>query len=133
MAAPDVPAPDVPQGPPRQRRLLPWLVLVALVWVVAGPILAGIAAGVAVWHLALHPPPRHLLFVAVVLFAAVPVAWVLGNAERLDTVSPQLVTQNRWPSVLAATALLLLVLGVVREVRTVAPERTVEPAERTTP
>jgi hypothetical protein len=107
-------------------RLARWAVLLVACGLVGGWWLAAAAAALAAWHLVAAPPPRHVLLAAVLLLAAVPIVWVLGNAGRLSTVSPELVTGNPWPHRAAGTALLLLLVGVVRDVRT-------EPASASAP
>jgi len=57
-----------------------------------------------------------LLATAAGLMAASPIAYLVGNAGRLDAVTPELVLGNRWPHWLAAAALAALAAGVARDI-----------------
>jgi hypothetical protein len=109
---------------------LRWALGIAAVWAVAGPVAAAGWGGVAAWHLLRPPQPRTLLVAAAVLFAAVPVLWVVGNAGRLGQVSADLVTGNPAPGVIAALGLALLVTGVWRDVSAAPAPTAPSPQEQ---
>jgi len=99
----------------RAGRVGRWAVVAAAAYLMAG-IPVGVAAAVlAVWHLWRPPRPAVLLAASVAVLALVPVVWIAGNADRLGAASPQVVSGNPWPGPMAALALLLLVVGVVRD------------------
>ena len=97
------------------RRAGRWAGVVAAAYVLAGVPVGVAAAVLAVWHLWRPPRPAVLLAAAVAGLAGVPVVWIAGNADRLGAASPQVVGGNPWPGPTAAVALLLLVVGVVRD------------------
>lgn len=100
-----------------------WAALVAAAYLLAGIPVAAAAAVLAGWHLWRPPRPTVLVAAAVAVLALVPVTWIAGNADRLGAASSQLVTANPWPGRLTAVALLLLVVGVARDVADVADVR----------
>lgn len=102
----------------RRRQLSPrgraptWLAVVAVAWVLGGPVVGAAAVVLAAWHGWRPPPARRLLQLAVVLLALTPVAFLVGNATRWGEVSAYLVWHNQWPHWLAGCSLLLLSIGV---------------------
>jgi hypothetical protein len=102
--------------PQRFRQACRWGVLVAGAYLLAGVSVGVVAAGLAGWHLWRPPRPAVLLVAAITALAVVPVVWIAGNGDRLGAASAQLVTGNPWPGRLAAVGLLLLVVGVARDV-----------------
>jgi arabinofuranan 3-O-arabinosyltransferase len=102
----------------RRRGRLPvrgWIVVVVVAWLAGGPAIAAVALAVMGWHAARPPRPRSLLALSTVLLALCPVVFMAGNLSRWGDVTPDLVLRNDWPHWLAATALLLLCVGVWRE------------------
>ena len=122
-AAPGVerPTPAWPRtaatAPSRRRRGIEALIIAVVVTGAGGLPLAPVGVVLAALHWARRPRPRTLLTASVVAFALVPVAWLLGNAGRWGEITPALVTDNPWPGRLAATALALLVVGVLDDDR----------------
>jgi hypothetical protein len=100
---------------PPLRAVAGWVVAVAAAAAFGGPVPAAVAAGLAAWHLVRPPRARTLTVAAAAVFAVVPVMWILGNGDRLGLASPQVVLGNRLPGTLASVALLLLVVGVLRD------------------
>lgn len=117
--------------PTRRRRGLESLLIALVVTASGGWPLAPVGIALALLHLTQRPRPRTLLSVAVAVFLAVPVAWVLGNLDRWGEITPALVTDNPWPGWLAATGLALLVVGVLDDDRDLAIRRGA-PRERAT-
>jgi arabinofuranan 3-O-arabinosyltransferase len=97
-------------------RVAAWAAVVLAAWVAGGAVLAGAAVALTAWHLVRPPAPAVLLGLATALLAVVPVAWVVGNAERLGPATADLVLANPFPGQLAAVAVLLLAVGVARDV-----------------
>jgi arabinofuranan 3-O-arabinosyltransferase len=109
------------------RRVPPWLtstgaavVAVALAWFVADWT-GAVAAGVAVTALVVGVPARRVIQAGLLLAAAVPVVWLVGNRDRIPAVTVDLVQQVPWAGRLAAAALVLLVVGVVAQDRADRP------------
>jgi hypothetical protein len=107
----------------------PWagrLLLVALLWLLGGR--AGLLVGVAVvvYDAVRSPAPRELLWGSLALFAAVPLAVLARGLPTRATLGPDLAAGNLAAHLLAGTALALLVLGVLRQVRAERPP----PADR---
>jgi hypothetical protein len=98
----------------------PWpgrLALVATLGLLGGR--AGLLAGVAVaaFDAVRSPSPRELLTGSLVLLAAVPLAVLVRGLPTTETLGPDLAAGNPAAHLLAGTGLALLVLGVLREVR----------------
>jgi len=98
------------------RRLVPALLLVAVLWLLGG--WAGLLAGVAMaaWDRLRAPSPRQLLRLSLVLFGLVPLAVLARGLPTPATVSPDFASGNPVAHGLAGAALALLVLGILRDV-----------------
>ncbi len=95
-----------------------WTAAVVVLWLLGGAVAGAVGAGLAGWHLTRPPAPRVVLRAAIGTLGLVPVAWVLGNASRLGTLSPDVVTANPWPGALATAGVTLLVVGTLLDDRT---------------
>jgi hypothetical protein len=98
----------------------PWpgrLALVATLGVLGGwaGLLAGVA--VAVYDTVRSPTPRELLIGSLVLLSAVPLAVLARGLPTRATLGPDLAAGNPAAHLLAGLGLTLLVLGVLRQVR----------------
>ena len=107
----------------------PWagrLLLVALLWLLGGRVGLLVGAAIAVGDAVRSPAPRELLWGSLALFAAVPLAVLARGLPTRATLGPDLAAGNLAAHLLAGTALALLVLGVLRQVRAERPP----PADR---
>ncbi len=104
-------------NPVQPRSVAGWVVLVGLLSLLGGRV--GVLAGGAIvaYDLVRAPTPRELLRGAVLLFALVPVTVLVGGLPGRATLTPDFVSRNLVAHYLAGTALTLLVLGILREVR----------------
>ena len=103
-------------GPPRGA----WAgrtLLVALLWMLGGRV--GLLVGVAIagYDAVRSPRPRELLWGSLALFALTPLVVLARGLPDRATLGPDIAAGNLAAHYLAGTALALLVLGVVREVR----------------
>ena len=103
----------------------PWagrLALVAVLGLFGGR--AGLLVGLALaaYDAVRSPSPRELLVGSVVLLAAVPLAVLVRGLPTRATLGPDLAAGNPAAHLLAGTGLVLLVLGVLRDVRAGRPE-----------
>jgi hypothetical protein len=92
-----------------------WAVVVVIAWLLGGVLLGAAAVSLACWHRIRPPEPRRLIALGVLLLALCPVAFIAGNLPRWGEISPDLVLQNEAPHWIAASALLLLSVGVWRD------------------
>jgi hypothetical protein len=102
----------------------PWagrLLLVVLLWLLGGRVGLLVGAAIAVGDAVRSPAPRELLWGSLALFAAVPLAVLGRGLPTTATLGPDLAAGNLVAHLLAGTALALLVLGVLREVRAGRP------------
>ena len=102
----------------------PWagrLLLVVLLWLLGGRVGLLVGAAIAVGDAVRSPAPRELLWGSLALFAAVPLAVLVRGLPTTATLGPDLAAGNPAAHLLAGTALALLVLGVLREVRAGRP------------
>ncbi|HTE67374.1 MAG TPA: hypothetical protein VK942_01235 [Actinomycetes bacterium] len=102
----------------------PWagrLLLVVLLWLLGGRVGLLVGAAIAVCDAVRSPAPRELLWGSLALFAAVPLAVLVRGLPSTATLGPDLAAGNPAAHLLAGTALALLVLGVLREVRAGRP------------
>jgi hypothetical protein len=102
----------------------PWagrLLLVVLLWLLGGWVGLLVGAAIAVGDAVRSPAPRELLWGSLALFAAVPLAVLGRGLPTTATLGPDLAAGNLAAHLLAGTALALLVLGVLREVRAGRP------------
>ena len=91
--------------------------LVVLLWVLGGRVGLLLGAVIAGYDAARLPRPRELLLGSLVLFALTPLAVLARGLPTGATIGPDIATGNLAAHYLAGTALALLVLGVLREVR----------------
>ncbi|HEV8423804.1 MAG TPA: hypothetical protein VGS14_01245 [Actinomycetes bacterium] len=111
----------------------PWagrLLLVVLLWLLGGRVGLLVGAVIAVGDAVRSPAPRELLWGSLALFAAVPLAMLVRGLPTRATLGPDLAAGNPAAHLLAGTALALLVLGVLREVRAGRPPPADRPGER---
>ncbi len=101
----------------RPRSVAGWAVLVGLLWVLGGRVGLLIGLAIVAYDLVRAPAPRELLLGSVVLFALVPIIALLHGLPTRATLTPEFVTRNLVGHYLAGTALALLVLGILRDVR----------------
>lgn len=101
----------------RPRSVAGWAVLVGLLWLLGGRV--GLLVGLAIvaYDLIRAPAPRELLLGSVLLFALVPFVVLLRGLPTTATLTPEFVSRNLAAHYLAGTALALLVLGILRDVR----------------
>jgi hypothetical protein len=95
--------------------------MVALLWLLGG--LAGLLLGVAIVVVELPRPlaPRRLLGTALLLLLALPLVVLARGLPTRASLSPDFAAGSLLPHVLAGSALTLLVLGVLRDVRASLP------------
>ena len=91
--------------------------LVGALWLVGGRV--GLVAGAAfvVYDLVSRPAPRDLLVLAVLLLALVPLVVLARGLPAAGAVGPGFVEGNLVAHYLAGAGLALLVVGVLRDVR----------------
>ncbi len=107
------------------RAALVYAVIVGVCYAVAGLSAAAPAAVVASLELSGRPPAAQwYLWAGAAALTAAPVVYLTVNADRLSTVSFDLVSQPLWPHRLAAAGLALLAVGLYVQER---------PRSRTTP
>jgi ABC-type glycerol-3-phosphate transport system permease component len=91
--------------------------LVVLLWALGGRVGLLIGAVIAGYDAARLPRPRELLLGSLALFALAPLAVLARGLPERATIGPDIATGNLVAHYLAGTALALLVLGVLRDVR----------------
>ncbi|HEX6678947.1 MAG TPA: hypothetical protein VF486_28520 [Actinomycetes bacterium] len=91
--------------------------LVLLLWLLGGRIGLFIGLAIAVVDWFLRPPPTLFLRASLLGFCLLPVAVVIRGLPRPSTVTPLFAGSNLVAHYLAGTALALLVLGILRDVR----------------
>jgi hypothetical protein len=91
--------------------------LVVLLWALGGWVGLLLGAAIAGYDAARLPRPRELLVGSLALFALTPLAVLARGLPGRATIGPDIATGNLVAHYLAGTALALLVLGVLREVR----------------
>ena len=91
--------------------------LVALLWALGGWVGLLLGAAIAGYDAARLPRPRELLLGSLALFALTPLVVLARGLPDRATIGPDIATSNLAAHYLAGTALALLVLGVLREVR----------------
>jgi hypothetical protein len=103
------------------RAVLGRVPLVAALWLLGGEI--GLVAGAAfvVYDLVSRPTPRDLLVIAVLLLGLVPLVVLARGLPTPGTIGPGIVEGNLVAHYLAGAGMALLVVGVLREVRSEAP------------
>jgi hypothetical protein len=93
------------------------VLLVALLWTLGGRVGVLLGAAIAGYDAVRSPRPRELLWGSLALFALTPLAVLARGLPDRATLGPDIAAGNLAAHYLAGTALALLVLGVVREVR----------------
>ncbi|MDP9343271.1 MAG: hypothetical protein M3Q23_14505, partial [Actinomycetota bacterium] len=122
IGEPALPAPEEPTGPGASRRSLGgWVVLAVVLGLLGGGIGLLVAAAIGLVTAFLAPRPRTLLRWAVALLVLVPLTILVRGLPPAFFVSPDFVHRNLLAHYLAGTALVLLILGVLREAGTAAP------------
>jgi hypothetical protein len=109
------------------RAVLERALLVGVLWLLGGGV--GLVAGAAfvVYDLVSRPAPRDLLVIAVLLLGLVPLVVLARGLPAAQEVGPGFVEGNLVAHYLAGAGLALLVVGVLRDVRSgPAGERTAE-------
>jgi hypothetical protein len=104
-------------GNEQRSRTLRWVGLAALLGFVGGwggLLLAIVIGSIDAW---LSPRPRALIAAAVATTAAIPLVIVAHGLPPAFFVSPRFVSRNMAAHYLAGTAIVLLVLGIVRDTR----------------
>ena len=108
-------------GPWRSGPWLGRLGLVALLGLLGGRVGLVVGLALVVYDAVRSPSPRELLLGSVVLLAAVPLAVLARGLPTRATLGPDVAAGNPVAHVLAGTGLVLLVLGVLRDVRAGRP------------
>jgi hypothetical protein len=103
------------------RPLAGWIVLVVVLGLVGGGVGLLVAAAIGMATALLGPRPRTFLRVAIGLLVLVPVVVLVRGLPPAFFVSPDFVRHNMLAQYLAGTALVLLVVGVVRDVGPALP------------
>jgi hypothetical protein len=99
-------------------RGLAWRVgLVLLLWLLGGRVGLFVGLAIAVVDVAFRPSPALLLRASLLGFCLLPLAVVIRGLPRPSTVTPLFAGSNLVAHYLAGTALALLVLGILRDVR----------------
>jgi hypothetical protein len=106
----------------RLRAVLGPVLLVGALWLFGGGI--GLVAGAAfvVYDLVSRPTPRDLLVLAVLLLGLVPLVVLAGGLPAVEEVGPRFAEGNLAAHYLAGAGLALLVVGVLRDIRSEAPD-----------
>ena len=99
------------------RAVLERALLVGVLWLLGGGV--GLVAGAAfvVYDLVSRPAPRDLLVIAVLLLGLVPLVVLARGLPAAQAVGPGFVEGNLVAHYLAGAGLALLVVGVLRDVR----------------
>ena len=99
------------------RAVLERALLVGVLWLLGGGV--GLVAGAAfvVYDLVSRPAPKDLLVLAILLFGLVPLVVLAGGLPAAGAVGPGFVEGNLVAHYLAGAGLALLVVGVLRDVR----------------
>lgn len=103
------------------RAVLGRVLLVGALWLFGGGI--GLVAGAAfvVYDLVSRPAPRDLLVLAILLLGLVPLVVLARGLPGVAEVGPGFVEGNLAAHYLAGAGLALLVVGVLRDVRSGVP------------
>ena len=99
------------------RAVLGRALLLGVLWLLGGGV--GLLAGAAfvVYDLVSRPAPRDLLVIAVLLLGLVPLVVLARGLPAAEAVGPGFVEGNLVAHYLAGAGLALLVVGVLRDVR----------------
>ena len=100
------------------------LVLVVVAWLFGGT-LALLVGVVGVAGLLLGVRAESVVMTGLAVMVLTPVAWLVGNRSRLDTLGFDLVTANPAPQWFAVAALTLLLVGVFLD----EPDRYPQPGQ----
>ena len=101
----------------RDRPVLEWALLVAVLWLLGGTIGLVVAAAFVVYDLVRAPAPRDLLVIAILLLGLVPLVVLARGLPAATAIGTDFVQGNLVAHHLAGAGLALLVVGVLREVR----------------
>jgi hypothetical protein len=109
------------------RAVLERALLVGVLWLLGGGV--GLVAGAAfvVYDLVSRPAPRDLLVLAVLLLGLVPLVVLARGLPAAAAIGPGFVEGNLVAHYLAGAGLALLVIGVLRDVRSGSPGDGPEP------
>jgi hypothetical protein len=99
------------------RGLLGRALLVGTLWLFGGTVGLVVGAGFVVYDLVSRPAPRDLLVLAVLLLGLVPLVVLARGLPDGAGIGPGFVEGNLVAHYLAGAGLALLVVGVMREVR----------------
>jgi hypothetical protein len=99
------------------RGLLGRALLVGTLWLLGGTVGLVAGAGFVVYDLVSRPAPRDLLVLAVLLLGLVPLVVLARGLPDATGIGPGFVEGNLVAHYLAGAGLALLVVGVLREVR----------------
>jgi hypothetical protein len=101
----------------RDRPVLEWALLVAVLWLLGGTIGLVVGAAFVVYDLVRAPAPRDLLVIAILLLGLVPLVVLARGLPAATAIGTDFVQGNLVAHHLAGAGLALLVVGVLREVR----------------
>jgi hypothetical protein len=101
-----------------RRPLAEWALLVGALWLLGGTV--GLAAGAAfvVYDLVSRPAPRDLLVLSLLLLGLVPLVVLARGLPSEAAIGPGLIEGDLVVHHLGGAGLALLVVGVLRQVRT---------------
>jgi len=100
----------------RPGQIARWILLTAVLWFLGGGVGLVIAVAIATYVALGGGTPRRLLAAATILLAIVPVEMILRGLPTPAEVSSQVVGGNLLAHYVAGTALVLLVMGILRDV-----------------
>jgi hypothetical protein len=101
----------------RDRPVLEWALLVAVLWLLGGTIGLVVGAAFVVYDLVRAPAPRDLLVIAILLLGLVPLVVLARGLPAATAIGTDFVQGNLVAHHLAGAGLALLVVGMLREVR----------------
>jgi hypothetical protein len=101
----------------RDRPVLEWALLVAVLWLLGGTVGLVVGAAFVVYDLVRAPAPRDLLVIAILLLGLVPLVVLARGLPAATAIGTDFVQGNLVAHHLAGAGLALLVVGVLREVR----------------
>jgi protein-S-isoprenylcysteine O-methyltransferase Ste14 len=108
--------------------IVEWALLVAALWLLGGAVGLVVAAAFVVYDLVREPAPRDLQVIAILLLGLVPLVVVARGLPAAAAIGTDFVQGNLVAHHLAGAGLVLLVVGVLREVRAEASASAEAPA-----